>query len=91
MRTEVFHQVAKTPLATDQVHGEPCIARRLQQPEGHRLGDHIAQAHPQCLGLGEQPTPHRLLQFIAETEDLVRIAQDGLAGFSQHQPAPLLA
>jgi hypothetical protein len=86
MQRELGQQTFGLVFAAHQLGRRIEPERRLQQPLGDQLGQHVRDPHRQTLG----PTARAPLQGVGElspqTEDLVGVTKDQGPRFGQRQP-----
>ena len=62
-------------------HGE----QRIEQSSHHEFGHHIGDAHDQLERMTQSSTLHRIEQFPAQREDLVRVTVNDAAGLGEFE------
>jgi hypothetical protein len=85
-------QAVELALTADDLERLGLNHGRLQQAGDHQLGHRVGIAHAQ-LNRAQSPLglAHHLLQLGPQVEDVLRVAEDQLAGFGHLQLAALLA
>lgn len=84
---QLSQQIRALPLAADSVHGFRKVEDRFDDLVSDEFGQGISDANLNAERPGAELLLHPFEQFLAQGENLFRVAQDMLARFGQDQPA----
>ena len=88
MHRQFRQQGRQPPLTAHQAHRRIERQRRRHQAVSHLLGHRVCNADTKGGRLCGMGVVQHIEQLIAEREDLLRVAQNALAGLGHHQAPP---